>query len=272
MQGSWELVGHNIPAYDFARANADILGLNSSFLSDFEAMNSQCGYDIFVDKYLTFPPSGLQPDSSNIQKCKTWGMYHRAAMEVNPCFDFYHITTNCPIISEPLAGPQTAVEKTHYFNRPDVKKAIHAPLDVQWLDCANESVFPDGDHSSDPIQHVLPQVIEATNRVVVGNGNLDGLLLTNGTLMSVQNMTWNGKLGLQSGDFSPLYVERGAKYIHGLTEPQGTVGSYREERGLLYVNTYQSGHMQPEGQPRATLKHLQWLLGMITTEQLGPPS
>ena len=48
------------------------------------------------------------------------------------------------------------------------------------------------DTSPDPIQKVLPQVIESTNRVLVGNGNLDMVIITNGTLMSIQNMTWNG--------------------------------------------------------------------------------
>jgi carboxypeptidase D len=59
--------------------------------------------------------------------------------------------------------------------------------------CAGEN-----DRSPDPIQGVLPQVIEATNRVIVSNADWDGLLLTNGTLLSIQNMTWHGKLGFQS--------------------------------------------------------------------------
>lgn len=62
--------------------------------------------------------------------------------------------------------------QTPYFNCPDVKKALHAPLNVTWSEC-NNTVFlgkvhngvgagPEGynDRSADPIQHVLPQVIE----------------------------------------------------------------------------------------------------------------
>lgn len=37
--------------------------------------------------------------------------------------------------------------------------------------------------------------MQATNRVIVSNADWDGLLLTNGTLLSIQNMTWAGKLG-----------------------------------------------------------------------------
>ena len=96
-------------------------------------------------------------------------------------------------------------QHTYYFNRKDVKEAIHAPLDIQWS--AGGNVFKggplvgpegEGDLSPDPIQHVLPQVINATNNVIVTNGNLDGLILTDGTLLSIQNMTWNGKLGMPS--------------------------------------------------------------------------
>lgn len=53
------------------------------------------------------------------------------------------------------------------------------------------------DLSADPIQHVLPQVIEATNRVLISHADWDAKLLTNGTLLSIQNMTWHGKLGFQ---------------------------------------------------------------------------
>lgn len=71
--------------------------------------------------------------------------------------------------------------------------AIHAPLNVSWVECSNEAVFvggnsgpeTEGDTSPDPIQHVLPQVIEATNRVLIGNGDFDMIIITNGTLMSM---------------------------------------------------------------------------------------
>lgn len=54
-------------------------------------------------------------------------------------------------------------------------------MEVDWTECSNEAVFVggssgpegEGDTSADPIQHVLPQVIEATNRVLIGNGDYD---------------------------------------------------------------------------------------------------
>jgi carboxypeptidase D len=67
-----------------------------------------------------------------------------------------------------------------YPNRDDVKMAIHAPMNVNWSLCGvSDAVLIgdggpqmfEGDESPDPIQHVLPQVIESTNRVLVSNGD-----------------------------------------------------------------------------------------------------
>ena len=62
-------------------------------------------------------------------------------------------------------------------------------MDVEWLECAPHDVFKKGvDSSLDPIQYVLPRVLEATNRVLVSNGALDMDILTNSTLLAIQNM------------------------------------------------------------------------------------
>ena len=156
---------------------------------------------------------------------------------------------------------------------------MHAPQNIAWAEC-NYPVFTgevagtgpegEGDTSPDPIQHVLPQVIEGTNRVLVGNGDYDMIIITNGTLMSIQNMTWNGKLGFQTQPSTPINInipdlvypevfnENG---LQGADGPQGVMGIQHYERGLMWVETFQSGHMEPEFQPRASYRHLLWLLG-----------
>lgn len=106
---------------------------------------------------------------------------------------------------------------TVYPNRLDVKKAMHAP-EIHWY--LDQNFFPviiadggnggpemAGDTSPDPIQKVLPQVIEATNRVLISNGDLDMIIITNGTLLSIQNMTWNGQLGFQSKPSKVMVVD-----------------------------------------------------------------
>ena len=106
-----------------------------------------------------------------------FGQANNALWEVNPCFDIYEITDNCPILSDVLGFPTELVQdqyNTTYFNRSDVKQAMHAPADVSWSECSVGPVFVggaelngyytggpqgEGDTAPDPIQHVLPQVI-----------------------------------------------------------------------------------------------------------------
>jgi carboxypeptidase D len=108
------------------------------------------------------------------------------------------------------------------------------------------------DRSPNPAQAVLPQVTEATNRVLIGNDDFDAIIIMNGTLLAIQNMTWHGHLGFQQAP-SKEYVVPG----------QGVMGKQHFERGLLWVESYATGHLEPQQQPRATLRHLEWLLGRI---------
>jgi len=98
----------------------------------------------------------------------------------------YEIGLQCPLLSDPLGFPTdlqfVSPGLPVYFNRTDVKIAMHAPMNVSWDEC-NGGVFladdgkgggpgsggPEayGDTSPDPIQGVLPRVIQSTNRVLV---------------------------------------------------------------------------------------------------------
>lgn len=74
-------------------------------------------------------------------------------------------------------------------------------------------------------------------------------------------MTWNGALGFQNPpteDFVVPFVLTGFP-----PKPQGVMGKKIFERGLMWVESYQAGHMQPQYQPAATFQHLRWLLGRI---------
>lgn len=115
-------------------------------------------------------------------------------------------------------------------------------------------------------------MIEATNRVLVANGALDMDILTNGTLSSIQNMTWNGAMGFQSAPNTSIVItlpdlQYGSLFLDQfgapLDEPQGIMGVQHYERGLMFAETYLSGHMEPQFQPRSSYRHLQWLLGRI---------
>ncbi len=55
---------------------------------------------------------------------------------------------------------------------------------------------------------MLPRVIEKNERTIIGHGMLDFILLMNGTLMMVNNMTWNGAQGFSvpPSSFEPFFV------------------------------------------------------------------
>jgi carboxypeptidase D len=74
-----------------------------------------------------------------------------------------------------------------YFNRADVKAAIHAPEDVEWALCVRTTnVFPSGDASLPPAFTVLPNVIQKSSRTLIVHGVLDFLLIAEGTRIVLQ--------------------------------------------------------------------------------------
>lgn len=93
-------------------------------------------------------------------------------------------------------------------------------------------------------------------------------------MLSIQNMTWNGKMGFQSSPSKPIVISLPdllyrdvfeASGFGGLDDFQGMMGVQHYERGLMFAETHLSGHMQPQFQPRSSYRHLQWLLGRIET-------
>jgi carboxypeptidase D len=75
--------------------------------------------------------------------------------------------------------PQIQVNPV-YFNRQDVKAAIHAPVNVQWSEC-NSSVFVgSGDTSPLPAWNVLPRVMKHGVPVVIVTGLADYVILSEG--------------------------------------------------------------------------------------------
>lgn len=290
--GSFVYTQEEAVAVPYVLQNNNIMGLNSSYVQELESLHKSCGYADYVEKYFKFPPAGIQPpkvmeydDGGN---CDVFDAINNAAQEVNPCFDPYETVAQCPLLWDVLSFPtglmyQPAGAPETYFNRTDVKKAIHAPTNVDWSICNGQPYVggdsgpeQEGDTSADPIQKVLPQVIEATNRVLIGNGDYDFIIITNGTLLAIQNMTWNGKLGFQQRPSTPITIhipdlqyasvyDNPANDQAGIDGPQGTTGIQHYERGLMWVETFQAGHMQPEYQPRSSYRHIQWVLGRINT-------
>ena len=201
-------------------------------------------------------------------------------LSINPCFDVYQVATTCPLLWDVLGFPGSMnylPEGTKtYFDRQEVKRAIHASEETKWEECASKDVFVNGEDNSDPSTwRVLPHVIDATRNVIIGHGILDMILLPNGTLLSIQNMTWGGQLGFQSPPVEPFFVpfhtlSTAAEIFNtedqtalGSIAAAGVMGTAHEERGLTYVAINMAGHMVPQYTPSAAFRQLEVLLGRI---------
>lgn len=159
-----------------------------------------------------------------------------------------------------LGFPSLGGGPNNYFNNSAVQKVIHAPK-TDYVICGDESlgIYQNGDGSPPSSFGPLPRVVEKTNNVIVGSGLLDYLLLTNGTLMTLNNMTWNGKQGFSSSPlkgndfFVPYNPSIGFVIQETTTQPipatpvglvagGGIYGTTHTERGLTWVTVNLAGH------------------------------
>ena len=223
-----------------------------------------------MNKYLTFPPPGPLPNppkfDDSTDTCDLWDDIYNAVTLINPCFDIYQIATTCPLLWDVLGFPGSfdylPKGASIYFNRTDVQKAINAPIQP-WAECSS-GVFVDGQDGSPPSGlSILPSVIENLNRTIIAHGQLDYVLIANGTLLMIQNMTWHGKQGFQTRPAEEFYVP-----YHTLEDPMtlagaGVFGTTHTERGLTWVEVSLSGHMIPQYAPSAAYRQLEFLLGRI---------
>ena len=76
-------------------------------------------------------------------------------------------------------------------------------------------------------------------------------ILTNATILAIQNMTWNGQLGFQAAptkdivislrdrQYAPVFKSSGFPTIDRY---QGVMGKQHYERGLMFAETYRKLH------------------------------
>ncbi|KAL2126052.1 hypothetical protein VTI74DRAFT_1861 [Chaetomium olivicolor] len=89
------------------------------------------------------------------------------------------------------------------------------------------------------------------------------ILIANGTLLALQNMTWGGKLGFQKRPDQPFYVPHNNFTTLSTLAAGGVFGSLASERGLTYVAVDLAGHMVPQYAPSAAYRHVEYMLGRV---------
>ncbi|KAG2090020.1 Alpha/Beta hydrolase protein [Suillus discolor] len=255
---SWDVVQEEIPAVDFVNKYAGLFSFNQTYMDYLNEKAATCNYTGYMDQYVTYPPTGPLPlpgDSIEFAEgCDVWDDIFYNALIINPAFDVYRIWDTYPILWDVLGFPGQT-QSPIYFNRIDVKEAIHAPVETQWSECSNINVFPNGDSSLPPAFTVLPNVIEKNQRTVIVHGLADFILIADGTRIAIQNMTWNGLQGFQTPIANDSFIVDGV----------GAYGTTHSERGLTYYEVALSGHMIPQFAPVAAFQIMQYLMGFRDT-------
>lgn len=230
-----------------------LFSLNQTFMDYLNNASLTCGYTQFLDSALTFPPTGLLPTPPNVdytmEGCTLWNDVINAAQLVNPCWDVYQVATTCPLLWDVLGFPGSFTYEPPgafiYFNRTDVQTAINAPHQV-WEECVNDVLVTDTSPPSG--LSVLPRVIEKNKRTVIAHGLIDMILVMNGTLVMIQNMTWNGAQGFSvpPAEFNEFFVPYHSELNLGTIAASGIMGNWHTERGLTFCTVDLSGHMIPQ--------------------------
>lgn len=92
-------------------------------------------------------------------------------------------------------------------------------------------------------------------------------MVMNGTLIAIQNMTFNGAQGFSKGpaEWEDFFVP-----YHAADKPEqmsgaGVMGRHYTERGLTFSTVAMTGHMVPQWAPGAAYRHVEFLLGRISS-------
>lgn len=254
----WDVVQYEIPAVDFVHKYEYVFALNKTFMSYLDKRNKKCKYAGYLKKHLKYPSKGHLPlpgkSVEAVPGCDLWTEILEAALLVNPAFNVYRIFDTYPAPWDVLGFPGSFpdVQSPVYFDRADVKAAIHAPVNHTWTECSDIDVFPNGDASLPSAFTVLPDVIERSNRSVIIHGLGDFILIAEGARLVLQNMTWGGKQGFQHAPKPDSFIVDG----------MGALGTVQNERKLGYYEVFLSGHMVPQFSPLAAFQSMQWLFGI----------
>ncbi|TDZ13450.1 putative serine carboxypeptidase [Colletotrichum spinosum] len=238
--------------------------------------DEECGFAEIRDKYFTFPPTGIYPPGNESTACQVSRIVYEGLADISPCSNIYHISQGCPNPSDPLlwadAGDNASVpisfdKKTWhgYLNIPQMREAIHIPAGQQdWKECVDKNPFgPDGDKSDDPFTSgALTRVIEKTNNFIIASGNLDYRVPTNGTLMVLQNMTWNGGQGFDEFPNKDFFLPTAYSDLSSQSAA-GKIGDWVAQRGLTFARVYLAGHELPEYAQGGGYRLLEQLLGRV---------
>ncbi|UZJ56140.1 hypothetical protein CBS101457_005460 [Exobasidium rhododendri] len=228
----------DLVVYDFAVQNAKTIGLTTSDLALIKNDSDACGLTGYAERNLKYPPIGKLPDYDR-DGCGTWNTFYALALKRNPTYNVYRITTPDPAPTSPLGQPNGGTAQNDYktfFDNAALQSYINASH-KKWNQC--NVVFVNGDQSLPPdasptySKNILTNIVEKSAAgMIIMQGQEDSLIITNGTSISLQNLTWHGTQGFSEPPTQALIDVDGK-----------ATGTYVTERGLTYAIVNNSGHM-----------------------------
>ncbi|TFK67288.1 alpha/beta-hydrolase [Pluteus cervinus] len=258
---SWDVIQQQVPAVPFVNKYRNVFAFNQTFMSLLEKTADACNYTSYTSKYLQYPPPPAPfplpgRSTSSDRGCDVWDLIFEEALVKNPAFNIYRIFDTFPVLWDVLGFPGSFpdVQSPIYFDRQEVKKAIHAPLNTTWEECADGNVFVRRDQSTPSALSVLPNVIEKNQRTVIVHGLADFILIAEGTRLVIQKRLFKiggGAQGFQTAIGNDTFI------VDGI----GSMGTEHTERGLTYYEIELSGHMVPQFSPVAAFQTMEYLLG-----------
>jgi len=167
----------------------------------------------------------------------------------------YDITTWDPNVD------QVTFTTEVFFNRPEIKKILHAPENITWHGCRQgegrrrlmagnsqlRRLYMDNDRPLSVVPYIA-ELVDADIPVLVYNGDRDMTTNMVGTELALNGMEWSGK-------DEWLDAPRGLWMFDN--EHAGWAKEYKK---LSYVVVYNSGHMVPYNQPGPSMDLLQRFL------------
>ncbi|KAL8993282.1 MAG: hypothetical protein Q9188_007371, partial [Gyalolechia gomerana] len=202
---------------------ASLYKIPTNILHAFDSADHECGFDRVLSQ-LTYPPIGPitipgNPEGLNFLKhfhkrkqekredtcfptlpntpslinasindpctiaCATYTTAFAYLDSIKKCFDPYNTHATCNDTKDTSSS-------THYFNREDVKRAVHVPLEKDYMEC-NNTVFErlSQEYVVPPAYGILPEILEKGFPVHIYSGDRDFLLNHWGTELVVGNMS-----------------------------------------------------------------------------------
>ena len=122
-----------------------------------------------------------------------------------------------------------------YFNRPDVKNALHVNSDITWELCSSD-VSARYDMQKKGSIWAYPTLIKSGIRILIYSGDTDMSVPFNG------NQAWIDNLNLE--------VEKDWVQWRAFNDRNNVAGYYIKYKGLTFCTVKGTGHMVPEWKPK----------------------